>query len=645
MSLKTIFDLPTSKDQLEAANSGFASWKWQQKAPLRNIQDSNTVQNFNRGQITYRWDMASSTYFMPSKCFLRMRCKLTKGDNVTPLEESDQIGPSMGLISNLMSEMNVTINDQQVSVADRHIGEIESMYHRINKSGQWMRDCGNSVNFWESSLQKRIQDVSSDGLIGDVVGDDSVEIKSRVELGFPAAITITVAAATHILTFAGAGAALEAQNFKAGDIIVIHPAGAGVKRAFYVLNVITALTLQLASFGTTIPGDIAAAAGTNDLERFRYSPADVIDYLQLDAAVTQPSVAVTNVITANAGSYQSANPGNLHAIALNGTTIFNGEIITENLTNTTVQGSSFNVATVVAAGAANPHFTIRWKNTEITNLENLGYVQDNQNNGHAATLAINAGGNALLTITSQGSAGEVPSVREHFKIGDIIIMKVETGPDVRQLLVVEIDPTGNDRSLGVIGSSVLLAGEGVDGRDFLFQRIRLNGAGENKLENKARQLSEFEVDWTPRCLSFFRLPHSMPGGAKFQLNITPKNLYREAAIESLVNKTAGTDYNFQVLSCFLYIPTFEGRPHIDKYQFYLDLNEIRCQKVDITSAETSYTLDVRPSTNALAIATQSSSVDNSTNFSSSKFTSENDYHRKMTSFHVRYGKFCAIMVF
>jgi hypothetical protein len=125
--------------------------------------------------------------------------------------------------------------------------------------------------------------------------------------------------------------------------------------------------------------------------------------------------------------------------------------------------------------------------------------------------------------------------------------------------------------------------------------------------------------------------------AKFQLNMTPKNLYREAAIESLVNKTAGTDYNFQVLSCFLYVPTFEGKPHIDKTSFYLDLNEIRCQKVDITSAETSYTLDVRPSTNALAISTMSSSVDNNTNFSSSKFTADNDFHRKMISMHTRYG--------
>ena len=33
--LKSIFDLPTSKDQLEASNSGFSSWKWLQKAPLR----------------------------------------------------------------------------------------------------------------------------------------------------------------------------------------------------------------------------------------------------------------------------------------------------------------------------------------------------------------------------------------------------------------------------------------------------------------------------------------------------------------------------------------------------------------------------------------------------------------------------------
>ena len=527
--LKSIFDLPTSKDQLEAANSGFSSWKWLQKAPLRNIQDEDANVRFSNGVITYRWDMASSTYFMPSKCFLHMRCQLTKSDNSTQLDQNDGIAPSMGLIANLMIEASVTINDQQISICERHVGEIEAMYTRLNKSGQWMRDIGNSVNFWEADLKKRIQEVSSNGQLSEVVGDNHVEIKTRVQLGVAATVTVAVAAATHILTFAGVGAAGTTQNFKSGDIIVLNiPADAGFQRAFYVVSILTNTTMQLASFGTTLGANIAAAAGANDFSRYRYGPANVIDYVVIDAATTQVASNVNNLLTANAGTFQGLNPGDVAALALNGTTIHNAQIITENVTTTTALGSSFNPSMAVAAGAANPYPILRYKNIELTNAADLGYIQSTAAaNGHAVDIAINAGGNALLTIRALGNASAPPNVRDNFKVGDIVTIKYNDGAvTTGQAFVIEVDPSNNNRSLGVIGSQVLAAATGLntDARNYLFQRVRLNGAGENKLSNKARQLKEFEINWTPRCLSFFRLPHSMPGGAKYELNLTPKNL-------------------------------------------------------------------------------------------------------------------------
>lgn len=642
--LKSIFDLPKSKDQLEPAST-FANYKWLQKAPLRNIKDTDDTQNFSRGQMTFRWDLGSSTFFMPSKVFARIRMKLTKGDNQTPLTTADGIGPSMGIMGQLINECNFTVNNQQVSVADRHIGEISSMYHRINKSGQWLRDVGNSVNFWEADREKRIQHVSGDGQEGDIAGaGNCAEIKDRTALGIAATVTIVVTAATHILAFAGAGSAGTAPKFKSGDIIVLDVAvDAGFKRAFYVVSVLTDLTLQLATLGTTLGADVAVAI--TPLQRFRYSKANVIDYVIIDPATTQVASTAANLLTANAGTFQGLHPGDVAALALNGGTVHNGQVITENLTATTARGSSFNPSIVVAAGGANPYPIIRYENIEITNTADLGYVQNSQLNGHAIDVAVNAGGNALLTITRLGTSSEIPRVRDHWKVGDIIIVSYNDGAvTTGQLMVIEVDPSNNGRSLSVIGSQVLAAATGLntDGRNYITRRIRYNGAGESRIANDARQVSEFEISWAPRCLSVFRLPHALPGGAKFELNLTMKNLYREAAIESIANKAVrsggnANDYNFQIISMFLYVPTFEGKPYIDKTQFYLDLNEIRCQKVDITSQETSYTLDVRPSTNALAVATQSSSVDNTTNWSSAKYVSENDYHLKMSAFHVRYA--------
>ncbi len=337
----------------------------------------------------------------------------------------------------------------------------------------------------------------------------------------------------------------------------------------------------------------------------------------------------------------SLQNGDIQTLALNANFTHHGYNIHDKTTAASLFAPSDNTPTAVVTQADNKSHTIRYHDSSVVRGNDLGLIEANAN-GHAVSVIAPAGGNeAILTITANGTAVAVPDVNNIFQVGDIIVSHIDQ-PNVekRQYLIIAIDPSNNGRSLSVIGSSSIIAAG--DAADSLanFVRARIRHGGPSKIAssvNRARQLTEFEIDWTPRCLSFFRLPHSMPGGAKFQLNMTPKNLYREAAIESLVNKSVGDDYNFQVLSCFLYIPTFEGRPHIDKYQFYLDLNEIRCQKVDITSQETSYTLDVRPSTNALAVATQSSSVDNNTNFSSSKFTSDNDFHRKMTSFHIRYG--------
>lgn len=641
MSLKSVFDLPTSKDQLESSNQGFSEYKWLEKAALRNVVDTATVQNFNRGQISFRWDMSSNTFFMPNKCFLRMRCKLTKGDNTTPLDSDDGIAPAMGLLPNLMNEMNMTINDQQVSVADRHIAEIEAMYMRLNKSGSWLKDAGQSLNFWESSIHKRIQEVSSDGQLSEFYsGSDNVQIKAKLDIGLDANETIQITAADHVLTLVGGSA--DARNiFKAGDILVIKLDADVFSTAWYVVQPLNALEVQLASFGTVLAGNYPVAPTANyTMDRYRYSNASIVNLSLGDLPNEQPAMAAGNVLTIAQGDLSNIKNGDISLLALEANGIYHGQPYGDALSPLTATMGSFNAQTAVAANADNRWSAIRYDINDVVDLADLGYIQDNQNNGHAVQIAPDGAGSAILTITATGGDA-IPSVSDNFKIGDIITVEVLSGgASAISALVIGIDPSANGASLRVVGEQVLAGARGSvnDGRDYLRKRIRHGGPSKTEASiNKARQLTEFEINWAPRCLSFFKLPHAMCGGAKYQLNMTAKNLYREAAIESLVNKVAGTDYNFQVLNFYLYIPTFQGRPHIDRYQFYLDLNEIRCQKVDITTQETSYTMDVRPSTNALATCIQSSSVDNNTNFSASKFVSENDYQLKLNKFHVRFG--------
>lgn len=543
MSLKSIFDLPTSKDQLEPSNNSFANYKWIQKAPLRNIADTDNQINFNRGEITYRWDLASSTYFMPSKCFLRVRCSLTDGAG-NPLTQQDGIGPSMGLVPNLMNEMNLTINDQQISVADRHIGEIESLYTRLNKSGQWMRknDCGGSVNMWESNLQKRINDVASDSLdvLNESYGSRVPSSLRSVGIFAPNQVEVTIPGAVNTLIFTqnGGRAIPDLRNIlKVGDPFFINQ-GANLN--------ITRNILTVSADRITVDGAVLNAQGPDNISATNYQ------------GVTEYQVFGQDITTGQAGNVYD-------------------------------------------------RITIQ--------------------NGNEIVFTRNAGG-----LTSQ-------DISQYFRIGDVLSVDDQVAPnEVKYVTIRNIKKTGGMNTTSEYDTLV------VDGptlanvpAEAFSDRVMILNKGNIKVLRKTRNLKDFEVNWTPRCLSFFRLPHAIPGGAKFQLNMTPKNLYREAGIQSLVNKSAGTDFNFKILSMFLYIPTFEGKPHLDKYSFYLDLNEIRCQKISITSQETPYTVDVRPSTNAICCAVQSSAVDNDTNRSSSIYTAEDDYQLKLRSFHVRYS--------
>jgi len=468
--LKTIFDLPKSKDELEAANSGFSSWKWIQKAPLRDIKDEAATVRFSDGNIVFRWDLSSSHYFMPSKCFVRMRCQYVRGDN-TRIQAADGIAPTMNLLPCLLNECSVTMNDQQISICDRHVGEVDTMYQRLNRSGQAKRDMLNSTIFLEPDVQKRIG----------IIAQDAYNSSDHYDMTQGDLLFLLQGAAN--LDAAADQIALDFDNGQAGE----------------------------SSF------DFTDAAGMD----LRFSNAAI-----------------------------------------------NGEHTVTPETNLLV---NLNVGDVVSY--------------RVNSILYMGKV---------------------IRIRSKGADGN----------GDNRII-VERTTKI---------PLPIDVAAAVINNANV-----TDGLN-LF-----------KVQTKSivpRQTHEIEVNWTPRCLSFFRLPHAMTGGCKYELILNPKNLYREAAIESILPKAVGgaaNNFNFRVTSLFLYVPTFEGKSMIERTQYYLDLNEIRCQKVDITSQETSYTLDIRPSTNAIAIAIQAGNVDNVTNYASSVFRAQNDYQLKIESMHVRYG--------
>ena len=97
--------------------------------------------------------------------------------------------------------------------------------------------------------------------------------------------------------------------------------------------------------------------------------------------------------------------------------------------------------------------------------------------------------------------------------------------------------------------------------------------------------------------------------------MTPQSssAYQLAAIESKEEKTT-TDFKFQVESLLFYCHTVQG-PRIDSENFFLDLNQTKCQTAEITSDDFSQkTFDVSPGSYALTVAYQDGRVLSNTKF-------------------------------
>lgn len=152
-----------------------------------------------------------------------------------------------------------------------------------------------------------------------------------------------------------------------------------------------------------------------------------------------------------------------------------------------------------------------------------------------------------------------------------------------------------------------------------FSRVRVDKPGRN--------VSEFEITWTPP-LSIFKVEHALPSGSyEFLLSPQPSSVYQKSAIESVfVDKLVGVtanDFNFSIVDMYLYNNIIEG-PRMDTGTYLLDLDEINCQseKIDNRSfAQKNW--DVSPSTYALTIAYQDIRAGTNTRTPASKFISYN----------------------
>jgi hypothetical protein len=228
---------------------------------------------------------------------------------------------------------------------------------------------------------------------------------------------------------------------------------------------------------------------------------------------------------------------------------------------------------------------------------NLGF-------GPTQKFALDAAG--LLT-QSVSTAVALTSV---FEAGDFIDIDLGSGPVRLKIITVGANTLQTDYSSAttVVAAAVLP-----------FSRVRLTEAGRN--------VSEFEITWTPP-LSIFKVDHALPSGAyEILLSPQPSSVYQKAAIESVfVDKPAGltaNDFKFSLVDMYMYNNMLEG-PRMDTGTYLLDLEETNCQSEKIDNrAFAQKNWDVSPSTYALTVAYQDIRAGTNTRTPSTKFISYN----------------------
>jgi len=644
MSLKSIFDLPRSKNELSSVNQGMSNAYYDEVASLRSIIDTDQTNRFGSGLITYRWNYGSS-WWVPSRSYFVFDVELSKADG-SILTEDDNIAINMNPCACLFSKLQFLINDKTISEISEHVPQVQAIKTRLCKTGEWLNTTGNNLSFWESSFKKRQHQVIENGaIIDDIVGViiDEPVVADKDELGLDGASTLGIDVA-HVATFvSGANPINCFELFKPGDLLLINfGAEAGHNRALWVVDITTPLTIQLASFGTTI-ANAGVVSNNYTLSRYRYS--DVVEriiYTQGD--FTNIANTAINQMDADGGDYRYAIQGDIICNAQNGGLIYEGQPYVRKQATDQLIGASFKVSTVIGANGGNNMVALRFPGVEITELGDLGYIQNDQFNGHSVDIAVNGGADALLTITAIGNAVPVPDVNQNFKVGDLVVAQLQANAELFCGFVSQVDPTGNGASLSVVGEDVLNGARGANnnGQNYMLQRIRLSA--NNTLQsstdiNTSRQVKTFQLIWQPP-LSIFSIPYAIPACGKFELHLTPfsNTIYQKNFIESILDdKTHLQDFRLLIKNVLLKNLKTDG-PIVEQDEFFFDLNEIRAQSNTITTGQRSqYSLDISPSTYGLSVSFQDEAADSSTLYSQSRFKVRNNAELSIQNFYLRYG--------
>jgi hypothetical protein len=151
----SIYNLPTSDEQLSSWVEKTQHAGTQQHAAIANV----VGEQFGNQDIRIPFLVAGNRWWLPSKSYVRIRCRVTNGQGTGPPAQPSigvsAIAPSMGFAASLFQSAEFAIRGVTVSRLTDFVPQADQYWKRTQKSHQWMKTIGESVDFEEMSFDAR----------------------------------------------------------------------------------------------------------------------------------------------------------------------------------------------------------------------------------------------------------------------------------------------------------------------------------------------------------------------------------------------------------------------------------------------------------------------------------------------------------
>jgi len=147
-----MYKLPTAPEELKAWTSRTQNAGTQQHASIADV----TGVNFAKGDIRLPFLVAGNRWWIPSKSYIRLRCKVTRGDG-SPIRHTDEVAPTLGFAASLFQSAEFQIRGVTVSRLTDFVPQVDQFVKRTTLSNSWMETAGESMDYQAASFDERLK--------------------------------------------------------------------------------------------------------------------------------------------------------------------------------------------------------------------------------------------------------------------------------------------------------------------------------------------------------------------------------------------------------------------------------------------------------------------------------------------------------